>query len=95
MTGEPEGLLGRIRQMRRSAAPADATAPDRRPASDSDQAADLRLRVAHLEQQLQGLQDSIDRQSQRWDRQIAELDLRIEPATLAAALSKDARERGL
>jgi hypothetical protein len=94
MTGEPEGLLGRIRQMRRSAAP-DPTASDRRPAGDSDQATDLRLRVAHLEQQLQGLQDSIDRQSQRWDRQIAELDLRIEPATLAAALSKDARERGL
>jgi hypothetical protein len=52
-------------------------------------------RIAHLEQLVQGLQDSVYRDSQRQDKRIAEIEKRLDPATLAAALSKDARDRGL
>jgi len=55
----------------------------------------LRSRVAHLEQLVQGLQDSVHRGSERQDKRLSEIERQIEPATLAAALSKDARIRGL
>jgi hypothetical protein len=57
--------------------------------------AEWEARIAHLEQLVQGLQDSVYRDSQRQDRRIAEIEKRLDPAALAAALSKDARERGL
>jgi hypothetical protein len=60
-----------------------------------DQVAELRARVAHLEQMVQGLQDSVYRESQRQDKRIADIETQVDPATLAAALSKHARERGL
>ncbi len=63
--------------------------------SDPDPLADLRARVAHLEQLAEGLQDSVYREAQRQEKRITELELRVEPAALASALSKDARERGL
>jgi hypothetical protein len=44
---------------------------------------------------VQGLQDSIYRESRREDSRITELEARLDPAALAAALSKDARDRGL
>lgn len=64
-------------------------------ASAGEPEPDLRARVAHLEQLLQGLQDSMYRETQRLDKRIAELEAQIEPTALASALSKDARERGL
>jgi uncharacterized coiled-coil protein SlyX len=70
-------------------------APERSTGLDADRVEDLNTRVAHLEQLVQGLQDSVYRESQRQDRRITELETRTEPGALAAALSKDARERGI
>jgi hypothetical protein len=94
-TPERDSLVTRIRQMRRAAA-----AHDPRPAgdladSDSPRVQALERRVAHLEELLEGLQDSVHRESLRLDRRIAELDAQLEPSVLAVALSRDARERGL
>jgi hypothetical protein len=92
---EREGLLARVRQIRRIAAmSADRPAP-RTNESEQDVLQALEVRVAHLEQQLQGLQDSVHRESSRQSRQISELDARLQPAALSKALSEDARERGL
>jgi hypothetical protein len=100
MSSEPEGLRSRIRRIRRAGGPPDAGAPARPGAaptapSGTDSVVDLRARVAHLEQMVQGLQDSVYRESQRQERRIADLEARTEPAALAAALSKHSRERGL
>jgi hypothetical protein len=98
MRREPEGFRSRIRQIRRALASEDAERPGR-PARatepEVDWVEDLKTRVAHLEQLVQGLQDSVYRESQRHDKRITELEMRTEPAALAAALSKDARERGI
>ncbi len=51
--------------------------------------------MAHLEQLLEGLQDSVHRESLRQDKRIAELEAQIQPAALGEALSRDARDRGL
>jgi hypothetical protein len=55
----------------------------------------LEDRVTHLEQLVQGLQDSVHRETLRHGKRIAELEARMHPAALSKALSKDARERGL
>ncbi|HET6870574.1 MAG TPA: hypothetical protein VFH80_31975 [Solirubrobacteraceae bacterium] len=61
----------------------------------ADQVAELRSRVAHLEQLVQGLQDSVHRGSERQDKRLLDIEKRLDPAALAAALSQDARTRGL
>jgi exonuclease VII large subunit len=88
---ERAGLIARVKLMRRTAATTDlrqSTEPPRR--EDA-----LEARVAHLEEMLQGLQDSVHREFERQNKRITELENRMEPAALAQALSKDARERGL
>jgi hypothetical protein len=102
MSREPQGLVARIREMRRALSTPDVLSQLRRgPARASDPAIaenlvqNLQPRVAHLEQLVQGLQDSVYRESQRQDRRITELEARIEPAALTSALERDARERGL
>lgn len=92
---EREGLISRIRHIRRVAAAAER--PALAPMDDTDSAL-LRIveaRVAHLEQMVQGLQDSVHRESERQGRLIADLQAQIQPSAMSAALSKDARDRGL
>jgi hypothetical protein len=55
----------------------------------------LEARIGHLEQVLQGLQDSVHRESTRLSTRIGELEAQIQPSALNKALSEDARERGL
>jgi len=55
----------------------------------------LEARITQLEQLVQGLQDSVHRESTRLNARIGELEARVQPAALARAVSKDARERGL
>lgn len=55
----------------------------------------LETRVAHLEQLVQGLQDSVYREFERHDKLIAELQAQIKPGAMGAALADDARQRGL
>ncbi len=51
--------------------------------------------MEHLEQLVQGLQDSVHRESSRQEKRISELENRLQPGALAKALSDDARSRGL
>lgn len=66
-----EGLIARIRQVRRL-----ATARDRPKSDAGDPQAErlqaLEARVAHLEQLVEGLQDSVHRESERHARLIAD-----------------------
>jgi hypothetical protein len=55
----------------------------------------IEARLAHLEHLVEGLQDSVHRDSERKDKLIAELQAQIQPAAMGAALSKDARDRRL
>ncbi len=91
---EREGLISRIRQIRRVAA---AEKPSGAGAASPDAAAvrALETRIAHLERLLEGFQDSVHRESERQSKQIAELQAQIQPSAIGAALSKDARDRGL
>jgi hypothetical protein len=93
--GERERLVTRIRQIRQTGRTTQG-----RPAADAGdpdpaQLVVLEERIAHVEQLLEGLQDSVHRESERQGKRIAELEARIEPAALGEAMSKDARERGL
>ena len=97
---EREGLIARIRQIRSSSAPREEAG--RSPAAASPAAAveqerirGLETRVEHLEHMVQGLQDSVHRESSRQERRIAELESRTQPGALGKALDADARARGL
>jgi uncharacterized coiled-coil protein SlyX len=90
-----ERLIARIRQLRRARAAAEAPSPSVPEHVDAAIVDALEARVAHLEQQLEGFQDSVHRESARQEKLIAELQAQVRPAAMGAALSKDARERGL
>jgi hypothetical protein len=98
--GEREGLIARVRQVGRSAAGADGShrstvdPRDGRGARD-DRVDALEARVAHLERLVEGLQDSVHRESERHAKLIAELQGQIQPGAMGAALAEDARSRGL
>jgi hypothetical protein len=90
-----EGLIARVRQIRVAAADSQQPSTDAAEPVGPAGLHELEQRVAHLEQQLRGLQDSVHRENVRYTGQIADLAARMEPAALAVALDKDARERGL
>ena len=90
-----EGLIARVRQIRLAAAASDRQSTDTVEPGAESTLAELELRIAHLEQQLRGLQDSVHRENVRYTAQLTELAARVEPAALAVALDKNARERGL
>jgi hypothetical protein len=92
---EREGLIARIWQIRRMPAEADEHAMPSTSGPGQDELRALEARIAHLEQLVQGLQDSVHRESTRLSKRIGELEARLQPAALGRALSKDARERGL
>jgi hypothetical protein len=94
-TGERERLVTRIRQLRQTGKTTEVKPPSDAGDADRAQFVVLEQRIAHLEQLLEGLQDSVHRESERQGKRIAELEARIEPAALGEAMSKDARERGL
>ena len=91
---EREGLIARIRQIRRTSAAADR--PDTDPAdARPDWLPALEARIAHLEGLVQGLQDSVHRESERHEKLIAQLQADTHPSAMGAALAEDARNRGL
>ena len=61
------------------------------------QTAEQRLeeRVRQLEAVVEGLQDAVHREFERFDALIEALQRRTEPAEIAKALGEDARRRGL
>jgi hypothetical protein len=94
MTGDREGLLARIGHIRSLAAVREQRQSDTEP-TDDQRLRTLEARMAHLEQLLQGLQDSVHRESDRHAKLITELQGQIQPASIGAALADDARKRGL
>ena len=93
--GERERLIGRIRQIRRIAKLDDAPTGSRAGDPESDRLLTLERRITELEALVQGLQDSVHRESSRHSARIAELEARIQPGAMGKALSDDARARGL
>jgi hypothetical protein len=91
---ERKGLVARVRQISRAAAAADRR-EESADARQDDPMRALEARVAHLEQLLEGLQNSVHRESERQDKRIAELQAQIQPGSMAASLAEDARNRGL
>jgi hypothetical protein len=93
--GDRDGLVARIRQIRRPPTareqpPGEAGAPQ-----TDERLRSLETRVAHLEEMVQGLQDSVHRESERHSKLIADLQAQVEPGAMGAALADDARTRGL
>ncbi len=89
---ERDGLVGRIRQIRRQAR--NPSAPNK-PAPEPTRLRALENRLAHLEELVEGLQDAVYREARRQDTEITEIKSQLDPAAMATALSRDARERGL
>ena len=92
---EREGLIGRLRQLRRGLAETEGPATPSMGGPGQDELRALEARIAHLEQLVQGLQDSVHRESTRLSKRVGEVEARIQPAVLSRILSDDARERGL
>jgi uncharacterized coiled-coil protein SlyX len=92
---DPEGLIARVKQMRRTGGTAPQTPAPSPKVQETGRLDALETRVAHLEGLLEGFQDSVHRESERQTRRLAELEARLEPSALAVTLSRDARERGL
>jgi hypothetical protein len=93
--GEREQLIARIRQIRRAATRAgDAARP---PVVDpeQDRVRTLEGRIEHLEALVQGLQDSVHRESLRQAKRITELEAHVQPGALGKAPHGDARARRL
>ena len=92
---EREGLIARIRQIRRVFTEDEQRRSVSAHGSAQDEMRVLEGRITHLEQLVEGLQDSVHRESTRLTKRIAELEARTQPAALGRALSDNARERGL
>lgn len=87
-------LIARVRQVSRLVAARDQ-APTIQDASQPESVRALEARVAHLEQLVEGLQDSVHRESERHEKLIAEIQAKVQPGAMGAALADDARLRGL
>lgn len=92
---DPEGLITRIRQVRRLAALREQRSADAETSDSSTRLGALEARVEHLERMVEGLQDSVHRESDRHAKLIAELQAQIQPEAMGPALADDARKRGL
>jgi hypothetical protein len=90
-----EGLIERMRQIRRTAPPAGEPIEAANLNPEPDRLNALEARIEHLEKLVQGLQDSVHRESSRQAKRIADLEARVQPAALGKALSDDTRARGL
>jgi hypothetical protein len=88
-------LVTRVIQMRHGGVVTDSRAANDPGDPAAATLASLEGRIAHLEELLEGLQDSVHRESTRQSNRIAYLEAAIEPEALAVLLSRHARERGL
>ena len=92
---ERESLIARIRQLRRSSPEPQKPSPATGLRPEVARIDGLEARMSHLEQLVEGLQDSVHREAERHGKLIAELQAQVEPGAMGAALHKDARDRGL
>ena len=70
------GLMSRIRQIRRAAAAAESRPAASRPEPATSRVDALEARIKHLERLVEGLQDSVYRESERHGRMIAEIAIK-------------------
>jgi hypothetical protein len=76
-------------------AQADTQADEPAEATDAERIRALEDRVRYLETLVEGLQDSVHRESVRREKQINALESKTEPGAITRALSREARERGI
>jgi uncharacterized coiled-coil protein SlyX len=93
-TSDREGLIARIRHVRRIAAVREKPKGEAEE-PQNERMRSLEARVGHLERLVEGLQDSVHRESDRHAKMIAELQAQVEPGAMSASLADDARHRGL
>jgi uncharacterized coiled-coil protein SlyX len=87
--------LGRSARSRAEKLPDIRTSADRADPETDERLRRLEARMSHLEATLEGLQDSVYRETKRMDDANAELRQKLEPHNLSQALSADARRRGV
>jgi uncharacterized coiled-coil protein SlyX len=87
--------LGRSARRRAEKLPDIRTSADRADPETDERLRRLEARMSHLEATLEGLQDSVYRETKRMDDANAELRQKLEPHNLSQALSADARRRGV
>ena len=92
---ERENLIARIRQLRRVRPDRQKPSPATAERPENARIDGLEVRISHLEQVVEGLQDSVHRETMRQGKLIADLQAQVDPGTMGAAINKDARERGL
>jgi hypothetical protein len=83
-------LLNRLRRTPSSPDPGPSA-----PGDVTEQIRGLESRVEHLEQLIEGLQDSVHRELTRSRNAIRRLEQRTDPAELARALDQYRREHGV
>ena len=76
---EREGLIARIRQIRRVSAEADEPPRPSPSGPGQDEGRALEARITDLEQLVRGLQDSVQRESVGLSKRISELEARVQP----------------
>jgi hypothetical protein len=90
---EREKLISRIRQLRRASLVSEA--PGIAPEDlGREQLRALEARIEHLEKLVEGLQDSVHRESSRYGKRINELEARVQPGAPGRGTSDDAPARG-
>jgi hypothetical protein len=94
----PDGRISRRRRVAGVIAALrhrDEVADEQREPAPETELAALRRRVDHLEAALEGLQDSVYRESRRHDDEIQALQKLVTPHAMSQAIEADARRRGL
>jgi predicted nucleic acid-binding Zn-ribbon protein len=87
-------LLERVIQQRRHAG-AEVATPGDTDADHEQRIAALERRLEDLENLLEGLQDSVHRETVRLRKEIQELERNTTPAEIARSLGRHAREHGI
>ncbi len=90
-----QAIMARLGLKARRTGARDAPAPDPSEGPPDERIERLETRVAHLEATLEGLQDSVYRETTRLDERVEDLQQKTEPHVISQALSADARRRGL
>jgi hypothetical protein len=87
--------VGRVRRRLARILDPDPPAAAEAAPPQTDAIRSLQRRMDRLETELEGLQDSVHREAQRRDAEIADLRRQGSPGAMARSLSADARRRGL
>jgi uncharacterized coiled-coil protein SlyX len=90
-----QAIMARLGLKARRTGARDAPVVDPSESTPEERIERLEARVAHLEATIEGLQDSVYRETTRLDERVEQLQQKTEPHVLSQALSADARRRGI